>query len=120
MPEINAAIEETAAGLGLSVHIEQSNHEGQLVDVIHERRQWADGIIINPAAYTHTSVALGDALRAVNCPAVEVHLSNIASREEFRQRSMTAGACVGQISGFGPDSYILALQAMARIFEQEE
>lgn len=120
LDEINAAIEETAAGLGLSVHIEQSNHEGQLVDVIHERRQWADGIIINPAAYTHTSVALGDALRAVNCPAVEVHLSNIASREEFRQRSMTAGACVGQISGFGPDSYILALQAMARIFEQEE
>jgi len=98
----------------LSVELEwhQSNHEGELVDRIGASRGRYDGIILNPAAYTHTSVALRDALQGVAVPCVEVHLSNIHAREGFRHTSLTAAACLGQITGFGPMSYVLALEAL--------
>jgi len=89
----------------------QSNHEGEIIDIIHQNRE-ADGIIINPGAYTHTSVAIRDAIASVNIPAVEVHLSNIHSREEFRSHSFIAPVCIGQICGFGATSYIIALAAL--------
>jgi 3-dehydroquinate dehydratase II len=118
LEEINEMLSTEATALGLELRIEQSNHEGELIDIIHRERGWAQVIVINPAGYTHTSVALADALRAVRLPAIEVHLSNVAARETFRRESVTAGACVGQISGFRSHSYILALHAAARIIEQ--
>lgn len=104
-----------ACGKKLDVKIEtyQSNEEGELVTRIGESSGEYDGIIINPAGYTHTSVAIRDALQACGLPCVEVHLSNIHAREDFRHTSLTAGACIGQISGFGGMSYILALDAIA-------
>ena len=109
---INRLLRELAQELGGSVSIVQSNHEGVLVDAIHSALGTADGILINPAAYTHTSVALRDALTAVGLPTVEVHLSNIHRREEFRRHSFIAPVAVGQISGFGRDSYLLGLRAL--------
>lgn len=119
LEDINNSIMEEATKLGLTVRIIQSNHEGHLVDAIHQAHGWADAIIINPAGYTHTSVVLRDAIQAVRLPAVEVHLSNIAAREEFRHRSVLAPACVGQISGFRWMSYILALYAVKDLLEQK-
>jgi 3-dehydroquinate dehydratase-2 len=112
LDEINAALQEAAAERSADLRILQSNHEGALVDAIQEAMDWADGVLINPAAYTHTSVAIRDAIAATGLPAVEVHLSNIHAREEFRHKSFIAPVCVGQISGFGWRSYVLGLGAL--------
>jgi 3-dehydroquinate dehydratase II len=112
LDEINASIEGLAAELGCSVAFLQSNSEGALIDAIQASEGLYDGIVINPAAYTHTSVAIRDALASVGIPFVEVHLSNIHRREEFRQRSLTAALAIGQICGFGRDSYLLGLRAL--------
>ena len=110
--QINQALDLDAQKLQVSVDCLQSNHEGVLVDAIHDARQTRQGIVINAGAYTHTSVAIRDAIAAVQIPTVEVHLSNIYTREEFRHYSYLAPVVVGQISGFGADSYRLGLQAL--------
>jgi 3-dehydroquinate dehydratase-2 len=112
MEEINRSIGQLAAELGCTVTFFQSNSEGGLIDAIQAAVDDCDGILINPAAYTHTSIAIRDALSSVNLPFVEVHLSNIHRREEFRHTSLTAPLAVGQICGFGRDSYLLGLRAL--------
>jgi len=112
LAEIDAALEEAAARQGAVLRIRQSNHEGALIDALHEAMDWADGVLINPGAYTHTSIALRDAILATGLCAVEVHLSNIHAREAFRRTSLIAPVCVGQISGFGWHSYLLGLRAL--------
>ncbi|HEX2568817.1 MAG TPA: type II 3-dehydroquinate dehydratase [Polyangia bacterium] len=112
LAEIEAALVAHGARRGITVTCFQSNSEGELVTRIQEARGQADGIVFNPAAYTHTSVALRDALAAVAVPTVEVHLTNLARREGFRRRSLIAAMCVGTISGFGPFGYHLALEAL--------
>jgi len=114
--EINLQIAARCAELGLDVATFQSNSEGEIVDAI--QTEPFDLLIINPAAYTHTSVAIRDAIAAMGKPAIEVHISNIHTREEFRRHSYTAGVAVGQISGFGVDSYLLAIQAAKKILSQ--
>jgi 3-dehydroquinate dehydratase II len=112
LDEINQRLTGLAAEWNAELRIIQSNSEGALVDAIHGAVGWAQGILINPAAYTHTSVALRDAIAAVELPAVEVHLSNIHQREAFRHHSYVAPVCLGQISGFGWHSYLLGLTAL--------
>lgn len=109
---LDRALRSAAQQRGAELRIVQSNHEGVLIDEIQGAGAWAAGILINAGAYTHTSYALRDAILAVGLPAVEVHLSNIYAREEFRHRSVLAPVCVGQITGFGSNSYVLGLQAL--------
>jgi 3-dehydroquinate dehydratase-2 len=118
LEDIHTQMKVVAEQNGYEIEFFQSNLEGEIVDKIQECLGDADGIIINPAAYTHTSIAIRDALRAVQLPAVEVHISNIASREEFRQKSMISDVCAGTIAGFGPFSYHLAMIAMIQILNE--
>ncbi len=113
--DIEADCKDTGDALGFTIDFRQSNHEGKLVDWLHEANDKAIGVAINPGAYGHTSIALHDAIRAIAVPVVEVHISNIHAREEFRHKSMIAPAAKGMICGFGPHSYILALHALKNI-----
>ena len=119
LDEINDSLKQLATELAVEILIEQSNHEGEIVDLIQKSGDYS-ALLINPAAYTHTSVAIRDAIAAVNIPAVEVHLSNIHKREEFRQKSLIAPVATGQISGFGPDSYLLGLRAAVFVANAEK
>ena len=116
LDDIRVALEEKAGPLGLSIDLRQTNHEGQLIDWIHEaQHEGARAVILNPGGYTHTSVALHDAIKSVSVPVIEVHLSNVHAREPFRRHSYVAMAARGTVAGFGPASYLLALQAVAAL-----
>lgn len=119
LASINQSLEALAQELGVTIECLQSNHEGVLVDAIQGALGRAQGILINPAAYTHTSVALRDAIAAVALPTVEVHLSNIHQREAFRHHSYIAPVAIGQIAGFGADSYLLGLRALVNYLQQK-
>lgn len=115
LDEINTRIQSAGIEMGMEVRCLQSNHEGALIDALHEARNWAAGVIFNPGGYTHTSVALRDAIAAIGIPVVEVHLSNVYAREEFRHTSLVSAVCKGKISGFGWHSYWLGLMALKEI-----
>jgi len=112
LAEINQCLLDLAAQRGVELRILQANSEGALIDALHEAMTWADGVVFNPGAYTHTSVALRDAIAGAGLKVVEVHLSNIHAREEFRHKSWLAPVCIGQISGFGWRSYLLGLEGL--------
>ncbi len=112
LDDVVGAVRAHVADRDVEVRDLQSNHEGDLLEAIHEARSWADGLVINPGGWTHTSVALRDAIAASGLPAVEVHLSNVHAREPFRHTSVTAGACVGVVAGFGVASYLLGVDAL--------
>ena len=114
LEQIDASMKERATELGIDLECWQSNHEGEIIERIHTARRGYHCLIINPAAFTHYSIAIRDALAALEIPIIEVHLSNIYSREPFRRESVVAGVATGQISGFGPDSYTLAIEAAAK------
>jgi 3-dehydroquinate dehydratase II len=119
LDEINASIHGLAAEIGCDIDFLQSNAEGELIDAIQAAPEKFDGIVINPAAYTHTSIAIRDALASIGLPYVEVHLSNVYRREEFRHKSLTAPLAAGQICGFGVDSYLLGLRAIFTITKKQ-
>jgi 3-dehydroquinate dehydratase-2 len=112
LDEINARLTEKGLELGVKVTCQQSNHEGVLIDALQDARSWADGVIFNPGGYTHTSVALRDVVAAIGIPVVEVHLSNVYAREEFRHKSLLSPVCKGKIVGFGWQSYLLGLRVL--------
>lgn len=118
LKEIENQLKSYAASRGAEIRFVQSNHEGAIIDAIQSAIGWAEAIVINPAALTHTSVGLRDAILAANIPTVEVHLSNIYRREEFRRQSLIADVAMGQITGFGPLSYLLGVQAALHLIEK--
>jgi 3-dehydroquinate dehydratase-2 len=120
LSEINQRVKSAGDGMGLEVRAYQANGEGELIDALHEARDWASGVIFNPGGYTHTSVALRDAIAAIELPVVEVHLSNVYAREEFRHHSLISPVCAGKIAGFGWHSYLLGLQALAWVIKGKE
>ena len=120
MDEIDRRLVDAGKELGLEVRASQSNSEGGLIDALQAAREWASGVILNPGGYTHTSVALRDAIAAIELPVVEVHISNVDAREEFRSQSILAAECAGKIVGFGWRSYLLGLYALAWILEGDE
>ena len=115
LAEIETSVRNRAAELGASIEFQQTNHEGELVGLVQQSKGQFDVIVLNAAAYTHTSVALRDAIAAIGVPTIEIHLSNVHAREEFRQKSLIAPVCVGVISGFGPVSYLLGLEAAVTV-----
>jgi len=117
LAEIDQRLIQAGAEAGLEVRTLQSNHEGALIDALHEARDWAAGVIFNPGGYTHTSVALRDAVTSISIPVIEVHLSNVDAREEFRRYSLISPVCKGKIAGFGWHSYWLALHALREILQ---
>lgn len=117
LEDINSRMRTRAEELGLELQIVQSNHEGEIIEALHDARTWARGVVMNPAAYTHYSVAIRDAIMAVRLPVIEVHLSNIFSREEFRHNSVTGAVSHGVICGLGVMSYLLALDAIKYVVE---
>jgi len=119
LAEIAAAVNKEARLLGMDIDFIQTNHEGEIIDKIHEARGTYDLIILNPGAYTHYSIAIRDAVKAVELPCIEVHLSNIHAREEFRSKSVIAPVCTGQICGFGADSYLIALKAASLLLNEK-
>ena len=120
LARINKLLNEAAIDRSVELKIIQSNSEGEIVSAIGDNMDWADGIIINPAGYTHTSVAIRDAIAAVELPTVEVHLSNVFAREEFRHFSYISPVALGVICGFGAESYLMALDALASKIQQEK
>ena len=118
LDDIVAQLRSIAIERGVELSDQQSNHEGGLVDMLHDARNWADGVLFNPGAYTHTSIALRDAIAATGLAVVEVHLSNVAARESFRQHSMISPVCVGVVSGFGAISYVAALDGLLRHLDE--
>ena len=115
--DINAKLIEFGREFDAELKCSQSNHEGELIDTLHDAKTWADGVIFNPGGYTHTSVALRDAITAIEIPVIEVHLSNVYVREEFRHISLISAVCKGKVVGFGWRSYTLGLRAMVGILE---
>ena len=120
LSDINAKLVELASASNVELVCKQSNHEGDLVDELHVARSWADGVVFNPGAYTHTSIALRDAISAIGLPVVEVHLSNVYAREEFRHISMISAVCRGKVVGFGWRSYALGLRAIMEVLSDKE
>jgi 3-dehydroquinate dehydratase-2 len=120
LAEINSRITALAKEIGAEVRAVQSNCEGGMIDAVQEARTWASGILVNPGAFTHYSYALRDAIAAVHLPAVEIHISNVFKREEFRQRSVIAPVCVGSICGFGSCSYELGLRGLIEVIRSSE
>jgi 3-dehydroquinate dehydratase II len=120
LDEINGRCMTLGRELGAEVRCMQSNHEGVLIDALHEARTWAGGVVFNPGGYTHTSVALRDAIAAIGIPVVEAHLSNVYAREEFRHKSLVSAVCAGKISGLGWRSYTLALRVLVEILDEKQ
>jgi 3-dehydroquinate dehydratase II len=117
LDDINKKLVELGRELGAEIKCLQSNHEGALIDALHEARAWADGVVFNPGGYTHTSLALRDAISAIQIPVIEVHLSNVYAREEFRHVSMISAVCRGKVVGFGWRSYTLGLRALVEVLQ---